>query len=131
MAALSMVAAMRGIAHAQFVSPTPMPADELDQIAGFRITSVEGMLGTRYWRDTNDVTTRLLGTDGTDTGERARLRQSLSNLRAEFFVLARGYAYHPKLAALEMGAGPVYDVNGFSSDGSTTTTRDANYNLLL
>lgn len=131
MAALSMLVAMRGVAQAQFLT-SPPAAGEIDRIAPFRITSVEGMIGTRYWRDTNDVITRIFsGPDGVDTGERVPLRQSLSNLRGELFVLARGYVYHPKLAALEMGAGPVYDVNGFTSDGSTTTTRDTNYNLLL
>ena len=131
MVALSMLAALRGVSYAQWWAPPPPTPDEADQIAAFRITSIEGWFGTRYWRDTNDVTTRILTPDGVESGESTRLRQRLSNLRTELFVLARGYAYHPKLAALEMGVGPVYDVNGFTSDGSTTTTRDRNYNLLL
>lgn len=132
MAALSMLATLHGVSYAQWWAPSPAPADEADRIAAFRITAIEGLFGTRYWRDTNDVTTHIVtGPDGVETGDRTRLRQTLSNLRAELFVLARGYAYHPKLATLEMGAGPVYDVNGFTTDGTTTTTRDTNYNLLL
>ncbi|MGE5094350.1 MAG: hypothetical protein ACM3SO_04380 [Betaproteobacteria bacterium] len=132
MVALSMLAALRGVSYAQWWAPPPPSTDEADRIAAFRITSLEGLFGTRYWRDTNDVTTRIApGAEGADTGDRSRLRQTLSNLRTELFVLARGYAYHPKLVALEMGAGPVYDVNGFTTDGNTTTTRDTNYNLLL
>lgn len=91
-----------------------------DEIAPFRVTSYEGYAQMDFLRDATDTS---IGGVGGST--------ALSRWRTDIYLLAHGYVYLPGLLALDLGAGPVFDVGRYAVDGSSTTSRKPLYNLLF
>jgi hypothetical protein len=88
------------------------------EIAPWRLTGVEGYVGIRAIND--DLAT---------TSNGVRSRQAQSDLREELFVMTHSYVYHPNLATLDLGAGPVFQQGRFSTDSSDTRSDATLYNF--
>lgn len=94
------------------------------EIAPFRITSVEGYNTVRYVQD--DFSTREPGSAGTPG---TTSRQGQSDLRDELFVMTHSYVYHPNLLTLDIGGGPILQRGSFVADAERTQSQGALYNF--
>ena len=88
------------------------------EIAPWRLTGVEGYVGIRAISD--ELTTTSNGVPS---------RQAQSDLREEVFVMTHSYVYHPNLATLDIGAGPVFQQGRFATDSSDTRSDATLYNF--
>jgi hypothetical protein len=99
----------------------PAAAQEESEFAPFRITDIEGTISLRYHRD--DVqTTRsadVPGAVGTSSAQDDRRSEASVNLSA------RGFIYHPKFIALDLGLGTIYQRSRVRAevDGSVLENR--------
>lgn len=94
-----------------------------DEIAGFRLTEVEGYASMRYLDDRS--TTRQ---DGPSGASRSGLAQS--EWRNEVFLMTHSYVYHPNFLTLDVGGGPVLQLGELAFDNGAARSRGALYNLL-
>jgi hypothetical protein len=124
-AALVGVTALAGAGGSAAQSNGGIRTIETPDVAPFRMTGIEGYVLGRYWRDDTDTATNY----GTGSGQTSDSRQILTNLSGDFFVMTHSYVYHPNLLLLDLGAGPVLFRQGYSADGSSTTSNRATYNL--
>lgn len=92
------------------------------EIAPFRLTSLEGHLSFRGLSD--QVDTRQSALAGSD---RSRLAQS--GLRSELFIMSHSYVYHPKFLSLDLGGGPLLDRQSYEADASNVSASKTLYNL--
>jgi hypothetical protein len=93
------------------------------EIAPFRNTGVEGYVGLRAVSD-------RLGTTTQGPGGSSRTFQSQSELREEIFVMTHNYLYHPNLATLDLGGGPILQQGSFSNELGDTRANDTLYNFV-
>lgn len=92
------------------------------EIAPFRFLGYDGYVNLRYFND--GVTTSQSGAGGD-----VRSRQSLRDLRQEFFVMTHSYVYHPNFLLLDIGGGPVLSNGAAAGDSGTTRASSTLYNL--
>ena len=96
---------------------------DAQEIAPFRLTGMEGYVGVRAVND--QLTTR----SGNASGSGLRTRQAQSDLREEVFVMTHSYVYHPNLATLDIGGGPIFQQGSFGTDTGDTSSRATLYNF--
>ncbi len=92
------------------------------EIAPFRLTSVEGYVSTRSLAD--KVETSQLSATG-----RENSYQGQSNLRTEVFLMTHSYVYHPKFLSLDVGGGPLLDRQHYESDAGSIASAKTLYNF--
>jgi hypothetical protein len=88
---------------------------DVTEIAPFRLTGVEGYVLGGYWSDSDKYSGSAGGSSNT----------TLSNITGKAFLMTHSYVYHPNFLLLDLGAGPVFFRNGYSSDtfdGSSNRT---------
>ena len=95
---------------------------QAQEIAPFRFTGMEGYVGVRAVND--QLTTRSSGGAGG-----LRTRQAQSDLREEIFVMTHSYVYHPNLATLDIGGGPILQQGSFGTDTGDTSSQATLYNF--
>lgn len=105
-AVASVTAAALAFGSAAGQENTGVRSADVTEIAPFRLTGVEGFVRGGYWSDSDKYSSGGLG--GTD--------QTLSNATGKVFVMTHSYVYHPNFLTLDLGAGPVFFRNGFSSE---------------
>lgn len=89
-----------------------------DEFAWFRVTGIEGHVGSRYVSD---------AADNARAGVQSSQKQT--DLRGEVFVLTHSYVYHPNFLLLDLGAGPVFERGTSVLDGVETTSHANLYDL--
>ena len=90
-----------------------------EEIAAFRMTSLEGEIAFRHYFDE-----QLGGNQGLPkTGE------TRSTNEGEVFLRANGYVYHPNLLKVELGGGPLLVQSNVASGGLSNSSNDLLYNL--
>ena len=94
----------------------PVPAEE---VAPFRLTSVDGEVAVRYYFDE-----QMSGTSGASKSGETR-----STVEEEVFIRTRGYVYHPNLLKVELGGGPLLVQSRVAAGGLTNQGEDVLYNL--
>ena len=93
------------------------PAEDL---APFRITSIDGYAGINYLSDT------VRQGDGGVTS-----RLAIATLQEEVFLNSHSYFYHPNFLKMELGGGPLFVQNRYEVDGVVNReTSDGLYNLV-
>jgi len=107
---------LAGIAGSAVLLVAPAWADE---IAPFRLTSVDGEITLRHYLDE-----QLGGTIGLPKSGETR-----STFEEEVFVRANGYVYHPNLLKVELGGGPLLVQSNVASGGLSNSSNDLLYNL--
>ena len=95
-------------------------------VSFFKVTGVEGYAQLRAWRDSNSNTTAI---PGADPPQQFGSSQALANRGGEFFVMTHSYVYHPNLLSLDLGAGPVFERQGYEINGSESKSSKSTYNL--
>jgi hypothetical protein len=105
-----------GVAGLVLGIPRACPAEE---IAPFRLTSVEGHVEVRYLTDT-----QVQGFSDSGTSSYA-----ISDLQEELFVNTHSYFYHPNFLKMDLGAGPMWVQSGIEQDGASFSDRNDLYNL--
>ncbi|MGB2818034.1 MAG: hypothetical protein WBC37_12505 [Burkholderiaceae bacterium] len=94
------------IAPALAQNGTGVRSADVTEIAPFRLTGVEGYVLGGYWNDADKYSGSVGGSSNT----------TLSNITGKAFLMTHSYVYHPNLLLLDLGAGPVFFRNGYSSD---------------
>jgi hypothetical protein len=100
------------------------PSGSAQEITGFRMTGYEGYFSLRYLGDHFGTRQPDYGTIGS-----VESRQVQTDLRSELFVMTHSYVYHPKLLALDVGGGVVFDDSSSEFDGQSSRARQPLYNL--
>lgn len=117
-----MVALACGIAMAQ--QPGTAEGEPESAIAPLRFTGFEGQVLMSYLRDDHQNSPGPLTAPQGSAAD-----QSVSQFRTEVYVLTHGYVYLPGLLSFDLGAGPIFDLSTYSTDGATNRSRDTLYNL--
>lgn len=98
--------------------------DEADEIAPFRLKSLEGHVLSSYLQDTNDSRQEAYGQPLPVPSS-----QTISLWRTEVFLMTHSYVYLPGLLSLDLGAGPILDRTTFADDDAGNRSTKALYNL--
>jgi len=96
------------------------PAQQIDDIAPFRLTNVEGTISARYsLYDQERYSTDSGGTfESRDTWEE------------EIWVMTESYVYHPGFLNMDIGGGPLLVQQQFDSTPGANSSNDALFNYL-
>lgn len=107
-----------------FLTPLGMPlAMAAEEIAPFRMTSFDGYATTRYVSDQQTSVQSLSATPG--AAGRSTSSQGSSGFRTDVFVNGHGYVFHPNFLSLDIGGGPVVDMQRMSTDSYGQTSASA------
>ncbi len=110
-------------AAAVIVGATAVGAQE---IAPFRLTGVEGTVFLDYMQD--NLTTRQEAVPGWAGSGTSRTTQT--DLRTGVFVMTHSYVYHPGLASIDFGVGPIYERTSNTVNGIGMTAQEPLYDLV-
>lgn len=88
------------------------------EVAPFRLTGIDGYASIRYLNEEFD-----------SLQPGARVRQGLSDVRQEVFLMTHGYIYHPNFLTLDIGGGPVLQRSRYVSDAPDVASSSSRYNL--
>lgn len=95
---------------------------QAEEIAPFRLMSIDGYAITRYAQDESLTGQGLPGSP-------PRARQGQGDFRTDVFLMTHSYVYHPNFLLLDVGAGPVFQHQWFSLEDRSTASSGAMYNL--
>ncbi len=95
------------------------------EVAPFRLLGIDGSASVRFLRD--DFGTGLPAAAGAPA---SRMRQTLTDLRTEVFVMTHSYVYHPNFLLLDVGGGPVLQQGRFATEAGETRSGGTLYNFL-
>ncbi len=89
-----------------------------EDLAPFRLTSIDGYAAINYLSDT------VRQGDGGATS-----RLAIATLQEEVFLNTHSYFYHPNFLKMDLGGGPLFVQNRFEVDGVVNRESSALYNL--
>ncbi|MDD5176541.1 MAG: hypothetical protein PHQ05_08995 [Sterolibacterium sp.] len=110
----------------------PLRLKKSQEIAPFRITSIESFVEARVLSDANnDSGLPPAGLEGgaSAPGGKSGVRTKQSNLIYEVNLLTHGYIYHPSLISFDLGGGPLIDKASYDQNGVATDGKRQLYNL--
>lgn len=89
-----------------------------EEIAPFRLTSVDGYVGMNYLSDTEEQ-----GVGGGTS------QSAIASLQEEIFINTHSYVYHPNFLKIDLGGGPLFVQDRVEVDGMVNHENTDLYNL--